>query len=145
MRGDVDAADAVVELLLAEEQILRHRHRRNQAVFLENHADPELARLERRFRRRLDAFNGHRPRGQGDDARHHFGERRLASAIFTNQRVNLATREVEIDVLDSGNAGVEFGRIAQRQDHVVHAPTPFASSASEILNSRPGPFATAYR
>ena len=48
LRGDIDAAQAVVEFLLAEEQVLRDRHGRHQAVLLEHHGDAEMARLERR-------------------------------------------------------------------------------------------------
>ena len=43
LRGDVDAAQAVEEFLLAEEEVLRDRHRRHQAVLLEHHGDAELA------------------------------------------------------------------------------------------------------
>ena len=45
LRRDVDAAQAVEEALLAEEEVLRHRHRRHQAGLLEHHRDAELARL----------------------------------------------------------------------------------------------------
>ena len=45
LRGDVDAAQAVEEALLPEEQVLRHRHGRHQAGLLEHHRDAELARL----------------------------------------------------------------------------------------------------
>ena len=57
LRGDIDAAQAVVEALLAEKQVLRHRHRRHEAVLLEHHADAEMARLERRLRRDLDSVD----------------------------------------------------------------------------------------
>ena len=45
LRGDVDAAQAVEEALAPEVEVLRHRHRRHQAGFLEHHRDAELARL----------------------------------------------------------------------------------------------------
>ncbi len=53
--GDVDAAQAIVEFLLPQEEVLRHRHRRHQAVLLEDHGDAELAGFERRARHDLAA------------------------------------------------------------------------------------------
>ena len=39
LAGDVDAAQPVEELLVGQEDVLRHRHRRHQAGFLEHHVD----------------------------------------------------------------------------------------------------------
>ena len=104
LRGDVDAAQSVVEPLLAEEQVLRHRHRRNQAVLLEHHGDAEMARLQRRSRRDRPAVDEHRARGQRHHARHDLGQRRLARAVLADQRVNLAAPQLEIDAVDRRDA-----------------------------------------
>ena len=58
--GNVDAAQPIVEFLLAEKQVLRHRHGRHQTVLLEHHGDAELPRLQRRLRRCLHAVDEHR-------------------------------------------------------------------------------------
>ena len=64
----------------------------------------------------------HGSRGQRDDAGHDFGQRRFAGAVLADQRMDLAAAQVEIDVFDRGNAGVELGRLAQGEDDVAHAP-----------------------
>ena len=114
--GDVDAAQPVEELLLAEKQVLRHRHGRHQAVLLEHHRDAEMPRLERRSRGDLAALDQHLSRGQRDDAGHHLGQRRLAGAVLADQRVDLAAPQREIDAVDRRHAGVDFGRLAQLED-----------------------------
>ena len=57
--------------------------------------------------------------------------------------MNLAAPKFEIDALDSGNAGVEFGRLAERQDDVAHARNSFSIMASGMRSRRPGPLASA--
>ena len=95
LRGDVDAAQPVEELLLPEEEVLRHRHGRHQAGLLEDHGDAEIARLA--------AASAARPRAPStsivpevsvDDAGHHLGQGRLAGAVLADQRVDLAAAEV---------------------------------------------------
>ncbi len=115
LRGDVDAAQPVVELLLPEKQVLRDRHGRHQAVLLEHHGDAEIARLQRRLRRDIDAVDHHGARGQRHHAGHHLGQRRLAGAVLADQRMDLAAAEVEVDVLDGRHAGIELCRLAQRE------------------------------
>ena len=141
LRGDVDAAQAVVELLLPEKQVLRDRHGRHQAVLLEHHGDAEIARLQRRLRRDIGAVDHHGPRGQRHHARHHLGERRFAGAVLADQCVDLAAAKVEVDPVDGGHAGVEFCRLAQRECDVAHGRNSSARPASGNRRTRPGPLA----
>ena len=144
--GDIDAAQAVVEAFLAEEQVLRHRHGRHEAVLLEHHGDAEVTRLERRLRRDGNAIDRHRSRRQRHDAGHDLRQRRLAGAILADQRVDLSASQVEIDAVDGRNAGVELGRLGQRKNDVVaHAPNSLSSGAMGSFRTRPGPFAIMMR
>ena len=54
----------------------------------------------------LDAVDLHRARGQRDDAGHHLCQRRFAGAVFADQRMDLAAPQLEIDILDRGNARI---------------------------------------
>ena len=141
LRGDVDAAGAIVEFLLTEKQVLRHRHGRDQRVLLKHHADAEIARLQRGLGRDFDAVYRHNARGQRHDSGHHLGERRFAGAILADQRMNLAARQVEIDFADRRHAGIKLGRVAQRKDRIGHPPISLASADAESFNRRPGPLA----
>ena len=116
LRRDVDAAQAVEELLLAEKEVLRHRHRRHQAGFLEDHRHAEVQRLVRRARVDLAAVDQHLPRGEVDDAGHHLGEGRLAGAVLADDRVDLAGAQREVDAVDRRHAGVLLRRLAQLED-----------------------------
>jgi hypothetical protein len=141
--GDVDAAQPVVESLLSQEQVLGDRHGRNQAVFLKHHRNPEMARFQGSPRRRLNAVDLHRARGEGDDAGHHLGQRRLAGSVLADEGVNLAAAKFEIDILDRGNAGIEFCGRAKREDDVAHARNSSSIMVSGRRNRRPGPLAMA--
>ena len=141
--GDVDAAQPVVEAFLSQKQILGDRHGRNQAVLLKHHRDAEMACLERRSGRHVDAVDLHGPGRQGDDAGHHLGQGRLAGAVLSDQSVNLSTPKFEIDVLDRGHAGIELGRVAKREDDIAHARNSCSITVSGARNNRPGPLAMA--
>ena len=141
LRGDVDAAQSIVKALLAEEEVLRHRHRRHETVLLKHHGDAEMTRFERRLRRNLDAVDGHCSRGQRDDARHDFGQSRLARAVLADERMDLPAPEIEIDAVDRRDAGIEFGRFVQRENDVVaHAPSSLSSGAIGSFRTRPAPW-----
>ena len=142
--GDVDAAQPVVEPFLTEEQILRDRHGRHQAVLLEHHRDAEMARFERRSRRRVDAVHLHRSGTQGNDAGHDLGQGRFPGAVLADQRMNLAAPKLEIDILDRGHAGIELGRVTEGEDDVGHARNSCSIPAAGIRSRRPGPLASAY-
>jgi hypothetical protein len=98
--GDVDATQAIVELLLTEEEVLRHRHRWHQAVLLEHHGDAEFLRLHGRAQRDLAAADQHLAGAERDHAGHHLGEGRFAGAILADQGVDLAGRQAEVDRVD---------------------------------------------
>ena len=147
LRGDVDAAQAIVEVLLAEKEVLRHRHRRHEAVLLEHHGDAEMARLQRR----TSAATSTPSTVIVPEVRVTTPAMTLVSvdlpAPFSPTSAWISPRlQVEIDALDRRNAGVEFGRVVQREDDVAaHAPTSLSSGAMGSFRIRPGPLAIMIR
>ena len=116
LRGDINSAQSVEELLLAEKQILRHRHRRNQAVLLKDHGDAEMPCLGRRARIDFLALDQHLARGQRHDAGHHLCQRRFAGAILADQSMDFRGHQREIDGIDCRNAGIFLRRLTQFED-----------------------------
>ncbi len=129
--GDIDAAQAVQELLVAQIEILRHRHGRDQAGFLEHHGDAGLQRLGGRGEADLPAAIEHAPAAGDDGAGHDLGQGRFAGAILADQRVDLASFQVEIDVLDRRHAAIGLGQLLHfEDDRLAHASLPARQSIS---------------
>ena len=162
LRRDVDTAQPVEEGLLAQEQVLRHRHRRDQAGFLEHHRDALVARFQRRAQLHRPAFHQHLARAQRHHAGHHLGQRRLAGAVLAEQRVDLAAAQREVDRLDGGYARVFLGGLAQLEHGLdrggrarlgghgvgcgiagIHRAAPCSSAVMRTRSSRPPPFEAA--
>ena len=141
--GDIDAAQAVVEMLLPEKEVLRHRHRRHEAVLLEDHGDAEIGALPAaNCGDTLTPSTVIVPDGQRHDARHDFGERRFAGAVLADERVDLSSPEFEIDAIDRGHAGIELGRLLSDSTmSSLMRRIPCRAERSGSLSTRPGPFA----
>ena len=89
-----------------KEDVLRDRHQRNQRQLLVNDDDPERLGIVDIAKAPLLAVEGDRPliAAERIDAAEHFHQRRLAGAVFTDQRVNLAGLDGEIDVTQRRHA-----------------------------------------
>ena len=114
--GDVDAAQAVEEFLVAEIEVLRHGHRRHQAGFLEHHGDALAQRRRRRGEVHLLAAIEHAAAGGLDDAGHDLGQRRFAGAVLAQQRVDLALAQIEIDLPHRRHAAIGLGDLLHPDD-----------------------------
>jgi hypothetical protein len=73
------------------------------------------------------------------DTRQHLHQRGLACAILSHDRMDLASAQSKVDVLDCGNAAERLGRLTELEDwaHRSCAPT----SARSMATMRPDPFA----
>ena len=58
-----------------------------------------------------------------DRAERDRGERRLAGAVFADQRVDLAGVQVEVDAVDGRNGAEALADAAQREDRFAHSFT----------------------
>ncbi len=109
---NVDTSQPVEEMLLAQEKILRDRHRRYKARLLKHHRDAEMQRLKGSFRPRLPAIYQHLSMRQLDHSRHYLGECGLACPVFTDKRMDLTWKQRKIYVLYRGNARVFLCRVS---------------------------------
>jgi hypothetical protein len=141
LRGDVDAAQSIVEPFLAQEQVLRHRHRGNETVLLKHHRDAQMARLQRRSRRDGSAVDDHGARSQRHHAGHDLRQSRLARPVLADERMNLAAAQLEIHTVDRRHLRIEFGRFAKLENIVAQRPISASSPASGKRSRRPGPLA----
>ncbi len=101
---DVEGAEARQQFLIAELDVLRRGHGRNQARLLIDHADAGAERVARLLEIDRLAVDEIIPRGEPDGARNRLAQGRFAGAVLADQRVNLAGIEVEIDRLDCMHA-----------------------------------------
>ena len=75
-----------------------------------------------------------------------FGQGRLASAVFTDDCVDFAALQSEIDVLDCRDAAKLLGRLAQFEDRAHVGLISAGLSAAPASRTRtPGPFAATNR
>ena len=141
LRRDIDAAQAVVEAFLTEEQVLRHRHASAPGCSPGTPWRRRDGALPAACSARPRAVDLHRARGQGHDARHHLRQGRLAGAVLADERMDLAARELEVDVLDRRHARVELRRLFEGKNDVAHATNSSASPSVGRRSTRRGPLA----
>jgi hypothetical protein len=124
LRGDVDPAQAVQELFVAEIEVLRDRQRRDQARLLKHHRDAVAQSLGRIGEEELLALERHVAGRRPIDARYDLAQRRLAGAVLAQQRMNLAALQGEADVLQRSDAVELLGDGLQFDDrrHAQAAP-----------------------
>jgi len=105
--GNVDAAQAVQEPFVAQIDVLRHRQRGHQRGFLEHHRNAVVQRIGGAGKGQRRAAEPHLAMRRAVNARDDLGQRRLAGAILSQKRVNLARHQGEVDVAQ-GRDTVEF-------------------------------------
>ncbi len=116
-----DAIDAPAALGLAPEQhVFPHVQALDELEVLVHEAHDGF-----RFNR---AFIGdHRAEGDG-------GQRRFARAVFTDQRVNLAGLQLEIDAVDGLHGTEALTNPAQRENRLAHSVTGLnVASSSRVV------------
>ena len=121
---DINTPQPVEELLLAKIDVLRHRHRGHQAGLLEHHGDAVAQGVKRCGIADDAAQMLHLAGTRLDDSRDDFGEGRFSGAILTQQRVNLAFDQGEIDILHRRNAAIGLGDVPHLDNVLCHAAAP---------------------
>ena len=85
--------------LVGEDDVLRHRHHRDEHEVLEHHADPELDGPRRRVDHDRLAVQVHLALVRAVEPVEDAHQRRLAGAVLAQQGVDLALAQVEIDAV----------------------------------------------
>ncbi len=129
---NVEAAQPVEHLLVAQVNVLGHGHRRHQVGLLEHHGDALAQRVRRRGQLRRLAVEQHLAGTELIDAGQHLGQRRLAGAVLADDGVDLALLKSEVDVLDRRHAAEILGRALRARERLP-------SSTSSARRSRPRP------
>lgn len=150
LRGNIDAAQPVEEMLLSKEQILCHGHRRNQTGLLEHHRNAQLARLVGRLRIDDTALHPHLARAERDHTGHDLGQGRFAGAVLADDGMHFARHQREVDILDRRHACVFLRGLAQLQDRHngdgrgAHMARLLSVSVIDRRSSRLRPWANRY-
>jgi len=93
----------------AEHNVLRHRHAGNKHKMLLNHSESKLHRLRHRMNGDLVPIDFDCPLRGLLNAKQDFHQRRLARAVFSDKRVNLAFPDHEADtVIRQYAVGIHF-------------------------------------
>ena len=116
LRLDVETPKPVEELFLAEIDVLRHAHRRDEIGLLKDHRDPSSERFGGRFEVERLSVEDQLAGRQFIDTGQHLHQRGLACAVLSDDRVDLAGAQGEVDVLDCGNAAECLGRLTELED-----------------------------
>ena len=96
--------DAVARRLDAEDDVLGDRHHRDEHEVLVHHADPGLDRVLRGGERDRLAVEQDLARVGLVEPVEDVHQRRLAGAVLAEQRVHLALRQLEVDVVVGDDA-----------------------------------------
>ena len=91
--------DARLRRLHAEDDVLGHRHHRDEHEVLVHHPEPARDRVLRRMEGHRLALDEDLPLVGLVQPVEDVHQRRLAGAVLAEQRVHLAAREVEVDVV----------------------------------------------
>ena len=111
-------------LLAAEEHVLEHGQRRDEARLLVDGADAVVTRLLRRQRPHLLAGDQHLAGAGTLRPGHDLHERRLAGAVLPDECVDLAGEDFEGHVVERGDPAVvlrDMPRRNERSLEVLHA------------------------
>src|SRR5208337_1282979 len=149
LRVDIGPAQAIVELLVAQIQVLRDAQRGDETGLLINHRDSIAPRGRRTRDLDLLAFEADVAARGRDGARENLDQRRLSGPIFTDDGVHFAAPQIEVDVLQRCDAAIllddvlhlQERRIRKRRDrHNVNPPRSYEATTPSPLaenNSRP--------
>ncbi|MCY1501378.1 hypothetical protein D9M68_354510 [compost metagenome] len=124
---------AVAGDLVAEEDVLGDRQQRHQRQFLVDDDDAKVfavgdRREATRFATVVDlAFIG----AGGIDAAQHLHQRRLAGAVFADERVDLAFADLEADIVQRLDARERLGDAPHFKNDIVHVQSFQRQSARE--------------
>ncbi len=93
----------------AERDVFGDRQIFEQREMLKHHADAERARLARAGELDLLSHPADFAGGRLNQAVHHLDQRRFAGAVFAEQRVDLARKQIEVDGIVGREGAVAFG------------------------------------
>ena len=121
----VDQTEGTLRLA-REEDVLRHRQRRNQTHLLEDHGDARAARSLRRVLREWHAVDLDRARIGHVHAAKDLQDGRLSGTVAAEQRMNLALLDLEIHIDESLDAAEGFGyaRSSPRRERARRCSCP---------------------
>ena len=91
--------------MVAEDDVLRGCERRHEAEVLVDHRDPGVERVARRLELCALAEEEDLSLVRPVEAREDVGQRRLAGAVFTQQRMHFTHRGFEVDVIVRDDGG----------------------------------------
>ena len=119
--GDAPLDRALVEqkaapdvAVVAEHDVLRDRERRHETKMLVDHRDARVEGVARRMELSRLSEENDLPLVGAVQAREDVGERRLAGAVLSEQRMDLALRRLEVDAVVRDDAGEPFRDSPQR-------------------------------
>ncbi len=116
LRVDIGSAQAVEEFFVAEIEVLRHRHARDETRLLIDHGNAVTSRQRRTgdldsLAVDMDLALGRRHRASED-----FDQRRLAGPVLAENRMHFAAAQIEIDVLQRRDATIVLADASHLQD-----------------------------
>jgi hypothetical protein len=110
--------------LAAEEHVVGDRQRRRQRQVLVDGLDAGVARLHRRAELHLLAFEADLAFIRGDRARYRLDQRGLAGAVIADDGEDFAGIEVEIGVVERGDAAIALDETACGENGFACMITP---------------------
>ena len=110
--------------LAPQEHVFGDCHVRRESKFLVNRDDAKLVGIMRRGGRDQLASEGDRAGVRRLRPGQDFQKRRLAGSIFTEEGVDLAGRDLEIDIVERQRAGKTLGDAGHSQQRIGHPYMP---------------------
>ncbi len=121
----------------AERHVLGHAQRLEQREMLEDHADAERPGRRRPLDRHGLAVPAHRPRIGANDPVDDLDERRFARPVLAQERVNLARRQGQINIVVGQDARVALGDSRQFQARHVASARLVTAARRRLRHARP--------
>ena len=116
LRLDIRSPQAIEKLLVAQIEILRDGQRGDEARLLIDHGDPMPPRVCGAANLDPFAFEAELALGGRNRAGEDLDQRRLARAVLAQQGVHFAAPQIEVDVLQRGDAAIFLGDVSHRQE-----------------------------
>ena len=116
LRVDIGSAQAVEEFFVAKIEVLRHRHARDEAGLLIDHRNAVASRQRRAGDLDSLAIDTDLALGRRHRAGEDLDQRRLAGPVLAENRMHFAAPQIEIYVLQRGDAAIVLADASHLQD-----------------------------